>query len=415
MEKKDKIVLGLGCEYRVGEGGLNGNELIIGSTGSGKTMSISEPRILYSYEQSLVIPITKRELFNRYAPLLESRGYEVWDLNLAQPAISPMGYDPCRAVHSDLDVMNLAEVLVGGMSRYFGDGNADPYWSESTTSCLAAILGLTKHETKYNEKEFRFSDFLCNFNAMEITYKNGNFSSTLDRAFDFMAFDDEHAQAPRLWKTITGLSNRTASCIISMMNSAIDKFATTEVEAIFKNPVQIDIKELGKRKVALFITTSPVNASLKKLATILYSDIFKELFEEAQANGGSLTNRVHIIADDFACGSRIPRFDEYISVFRAAGISVSILLQSKSQLTTLYNLYAAHTIADNCDTIVFMGSLDIETCREISTRTGYSLEEILNMPIGKEIVVRRGESPIITERYPIFEDEIYKKEVLERG
>ena len=45
MEKKDKIILGLGCEYGVGEGGLNGNELIIGSTGSGKTKSISEPRI----------------------------------------------------------------------------------------------------------------------------------------------------------------------------------------------------------------------------------------------------------------------------------------------------------------------------------------------------------------------------------
>lgn len=415
MEKKDKIILGLGCEYRVGEGGLNGNELIIGSTGSGKTMSISEPRILYSYEQSLVIPITKRELFDRYAPLLETRGYEVWDLNLAQPAISPMGYDPCRAIHSDLDVMNLARNIAGDSDSRSLVGEMDPYWSEATTSCLAAILGLTKFETKYNQKEFSFADFLNNYKSLKVTYKNGIFTSSLDKAFDFMAFDDEHAQAPRLWNTIAGLSSKTASCIISMVNNAVDKFATLEVEGIFRNENQINIRELGQKKVALFITTSPVNSSLKKLATILYSDIFKELFEEAQVNGGILANRVHIIADDFACGSRIPRFDEYISVFRAAGISVSILLQSKSQLTTLYNPYAAHTIADNCDTIVFMGSLDIETCREISMRTGYSLEEILNMPIGKEIVVRRGGTPVVTERYPIFEDKIYKREVVERG
>lgn len=413
--KKDKIVLGVGCEYEVGEGGINGNELIIGSTGSGKTKSISEPRILYSYNQSLVIPITKRELFDQYAPLLESRGYEVWDLNFAQPAISPMGYDPCRAIHSDLDILNLAEVIVGGMSQFFGSGTPDPYWSESTTSVIAALLGLTKYDANYNKVEIRFNDFMKNYKKLEITYKGGTFTSNLDTAFDFIAFADENAQAPRLWSTITGLTSKTASCIISMVNAAIDKFATAEVETIFKNEKQVDIRELGRKKIALFITTSPVNSSLKKLATILYSDIFKELFEEAQANGGTLTNRVHIIADDFACGSAIPKFDEYISVFRAAGISISILLQSKSQLTTLYNPYAAHTIADNCDTIVFMGSLDIETCQEIAIRTGYSLEEILSMPIGKEIVVRRGGAPVITERYPIFEDKIYKKEVVERG
>lgn len=411
MKKKDKIILGEGCIYEVGEGGLNGNELIIGSTGSGKTKSISEPRILYSYEQSLVIPITKRELFHQYAPLLEKRGYEVWDLNIAQPEKSPMGYDPCRAIHSDLDILHLAEGLVAGASKMFGNGTPDPYWSESTTSVIAAMLGLTRYENEYRDIELKFSDFVKNYKHLKVEYLNGNFHSSLDESFDLMEIDCKESQAPRLWRTIRGLSSRTASCIMSMVNNSIDKFATPEIEEIFANPNQIEIRELGRKKVALFVTTSPVNKSMRKLVDILYADIFKVLFEEAQSNGGRLNNRVHLICDDFACGSQIPQFDEYISIFRAAGISATLLLQSKAQLTSVYSSYAARTITDNCDTIVFMGSLDIDTCEEISTRIDRPVDEVMNMPIGRVIVIRRGYTPVITERYPIFEDRIYRKEI----
>ena len=70
------------------------------------------------------------------------------------------------------------------------------------TSCLAAILGLTRFETKYNQKEFRFADFLNNYKSLKVTYKNGVFTSSLDKAFDFMAFDDENAQVSPMGKRI---------------------------------------------------------------------------------------------------------------------------------------------------------------------------------------------------------------------
>ena len=82
--------------------------------------------------------------------------------------------------------------------------------------------------------------------------------------------------------------------------------------------------------------------------------MFRTLFEAAEENADNcLKVPVHIICDDFACGSTINDFEEYISIFRAAGISVTLLLQSESQLSGMYGPIAATTIVNNCDTYVY--------------------------------------------------------------
>lgn len=404
----DYTCLGENCIYEVNKSEINGNELILGSTGSGKTMSISEPRILHTFHRSLVIPITKRTLYDKYAPILKERGYEIWDLNLEQPTLSKIGYDPCQNLHTELDILNLAKSIQGDSASYSLNGEMDPYWSESTISSIAAEIGLAWENSKIAKKNSTFLDVLFLHKYLEIKTSGSLCETNLDEFFDILYKYNKDSQAPRLWKTLRGNSPKTSACIYSMMNNALDKLCTKEIELLFSHKKQINIAELGKRKIALFITTSPVNKAIKKLTDILYGDIFRELFLEAGKNKGELKVPVHIICDDFACGSRIPHFDEYISAFRSLGISVTILLQSLSQLPSVYGPYAGKIIQNNCDTIVFLGSLDIETCKEISIRIGQSLEDILSMPIGKAVVSRRGQKTIITNRYPILEDELYK-------
>ena len=56
-----------------------------------------------------------------------------------------------------------------------------------------------------------------------------------------------------------------------------------------------------------------------------------------------------------------------------------------------------------------MGSMDLDTGRNISLRANRPLDEILYLPIGAEILFRRGQKPVFTQRYNIFENEMYKK------
>ena len=192
-----------------------------------------------------------------------------------------------------------------------------------------------------------------------------------------------------------------------MMNSVIDNFLAKK--ELFYKKSYFDARSLGKEKTALFIITKNTDKGSKRVCDLLYYNIFNALWELADENDGVLPVPVHIIADDFACGSTIPDFASHISVFRGMGISCMLLLQSLSQLEALYGSYDAQTIRDNCDTFVYLGGLNLETCRFFSEYTDIPVTDIVKMRTGQEIVVRRGQEPIIDNRYGIFKDSLYEE------
>jgi len=138
--------------------------------------------------------------------------------------------------------------------------------------------------------------------------------------------------------------------------------------------------------------------------------MFKQLFEYAESlPSGKLPIPVSVLADDFATGSRILNFSEYISILREKQISVMLLLQSEAQLERMYGYEDAVTIIDNCDTYVYMGGMNIKTCRSISERLNMPLDDVLYMPLGQEVIFRRGQRPILTQRYDVLHDKAYQK------
>lgn len=153
-----------------------------------------------------------------------------------------------------------------------------------------------------------------------------------------------------------------------------------------------------------------MNATLQNLMNVLYADMFRKLFETAERRSDfKLKVPVHIICDNFACGSKIADFADYISIFRAAGISVTVLLQSESQLESMYGQTEATTIINNCDTYVYMGGMDIITCQHIALRLNMPLSRVMSMPLEQVCVFRRGAEPVVASRYQILEDPIYRQ------
>ena len=49
----------------------------------------------------------------------------------------------------------------------------------------------------------------------------------------------------------------------------------------------------------------------------------------------------------------------------------------------------AITILDNCDSYVYLGGNNIDTAKSISIRLNVPVNEVLHMPVGREIVFRR--------------------------
>ena len=405
---RDKTCLAENAVYDVdfNKTGINQNELIVGATGSGKSWSCAYSRLAHILDSSVVIPISKNEIKNIFMPVFKERGYEIVEIDFTNPEKSKSGYDPMDWVNSDEDIIHLATSIVKAGGKSFSE---EPFWDNSAISMHAAEMGFLKLNEKDSGKRTTYADVIKLHKSIEI-YSTDRIHTNLDDSFNKLEKIYPNNQASQLWKTFKCNPIKTGSCIYTTLNSSIDKIFSKSICDLTKKDDRIDFKSIGERKTAVFITTSPFNMTLKNYVNILYSDLFRVLFEQAQqSDSGQLNVPVHIICDDFACGTRITGFEDYISIFRAAGISVSLLLQSESQLNTIYGEYAAQTIINNCDTYVYMGGMDPVTCRRISDRLNIPLHKVMDFPLEQVVVMRRGSKPIVSKRYQILKDEEYQK------
>lgn len=111
---KERVILGENCIYSTDcrETGLNNNVIVCGGSGSGKTMSVSEPRLLETKHSSMIATVTKRRIVKKYMPLFRERGYEILDLNFVDPMQSNCSYDPLEYIGSYSDITFLAQSIV---------------------------------------------------------------------------------------------------------------------------------------------------------------------------------------------------------------------------------------------------------------------------------------------------------------
>lgn len=406
VEYYDKLILGQDAEYTscCQVTGLNNNCLVVGSAGSGKTLSIVEPRLLEAYGSSLVVTLSKRRILDMYKPLLEKRGYKVLCLNFADVSTSTVGWDPLEAVkgRDEEDIAFLAQALVMANPDK-QHSYADPYWSSAATSLLTGIIAFVLE----TERHPSFSVVLDLLDRLNIDRDGDLTTTSLDRSFDSLARKKPGSYAVRCWKTFRELPIRTSLCVFSELNSSLDKVFPHRVRQQMTMNPKVDFVRMGMERTALFVVTSPVNPALHQIVNVFYSQLIKELFELAELQANGLPVPVHMIFDDFATGARIHDFSEIISCSRAARISFMLLLQSESQLQQMYGASAAQNIEDNCDTIIFLGGNNIETAAHMGTRANIPTEEMLSLPLGWEYVFRRGEEPLFTERYATLDDSRY--------
>lgn len=406
--KADRRIFGQGAVFSsdCGVTGLNNNVVVCGGSGSGKTVSVSEPLLLNTLNTSLIVTVTKRRLIDKYIPLFAGRGYKTEVIDFVDPEKCTKVFDPLSYVKNEADVVFLANSVVRSNPKR-GSFGRDEYWENAAVSLLTAEIGLSIQKFGL----LSMPSVLSVNSNLRIYEKGDGIETTLDTMFD--EIEEEMGAdyyAVRCWHTFKDLPRSTAGCVYSTLNSILDTLFTSSLKEMMMKENYLCFENIANEKTVLFVYTSAVNPALNCFSNMFYSYVIKELFEYGeQLPEGRLPVPVHLLCDDFATGSPILNFPEYISIFREKGISATLLVQSESQIEKMYDRQDAVTIINNCDTYVYMGGMDIRTAENVSKRLNAPLEDILYMPIGKVIVFRRGQKPIVTERYNIKENPLYKR------
>ncbi|MCM1480134.1 MAG: type IV secretory system conjugative DNA transfer family protein, partial [Muribaculaceae bacterium] len=195
------------------------------------------------------------------------------------------------------------------------------------------------------------------------------------------------------------IAERMWSSIVEFANRALEPFDFEEARTIFENPKSFDISKLGTEKTALFLNVSDTDRTFDNLINVFYTQALQILCSFADSNiCGRLKVPVRIIMDDFAASGNIPDFDKIISTIRSRDISVSLILQSMTQLESMYSPAEATTIVNNCDHIIYLGSQDLETANFIGNRIFKTPDEVLCIPRDKAVVITTGEKAVIADK-----------------
>ena len=382
--------------------GLANHDLIIGPTGGGKTRSYVLPNLLSSQE-SFIVTDTKGSLRRQVGGILERRGFRVLELDFTNLMHSPWGYNPLRFIRWDgdrqcwneQDIITVAAALVPVTSR------TDPFWDLSARNYAEALIGYTLDNLPREEHT------LVSVAKLFAEAETG----ILDELMREYCTICPDSFAAMRWKFFQGgrKADKTYSSILAILSQKLSNYSFGGVQQLFTNQNQIDFAAISQEPTAVFVHVSDCDFSLQNLTSLFYTQALQMLIAEADSlPDNRLQIPVRLYLDDFA-NLIIPDMDKTISVIRSREISVSIVLQSITQLEGLYDHDKAMTIIDNCDHLLYLGGQSVETARFISTKANKPASAILNLPLGKAWLFERGNSPREVKKYDLTRHPLYRQ------
>lgn len=272
----------------------NLNVLVIGGSGAGKTRFYCKPNIMQA-NTSFVILDPKGEQLRDTGHLLEEEGYEIRVLDLINMDRSHC-YNPFVYLRNDNDVQRLVTNLFKATTPKGAQTN-DPFWDTAAQMLLLALMFYLLYEAPGDEQNFAM--VMEMIRAGEVDEVN-KLPSALDNLFNDLRKTDPYHIALKYYDAYHTGAAKTIQSIQITLASRLEKF---NLESLAKLTItdEMDLEQLGEKKYAIFALIPDNDTSFNFLVSMLYTQLFQQLFEVADKKyGGSLPIHVHFLMDEFA-------------------------------------------------------------------------------------------------------------------
>ena len=415
----------------------NKNIIVIGGSGSGKTRYFVKPNLMQAHRDSnisYVVTDPKGTIIVECGKMLVKSGYTVKVLNTINFAKS-MHYNPFHYIRSEKDILKLVNTIIAN-TKGEGEKSSEDFWVKAERLLYCALIGFIYYEAP--EEEQNFSTLLEFLNASETREEDETFQNAVDLMFEELEEEDPEHFAVRQYKKYKMAAGKTSKSILISCGARLAPFDIAELREIMSYD-EMELDMIGDRKTAMFVIISDTDDTFNFVVAIMYTQLFNLLCDKADdVHHGRLPYHVRLLLDEFANIGQIPKFDKLIATIRSREISASIILQSKSQLKTIYK-DAAEVIEGNCDTMLFLGGKEPSTLKEISEFLGKETIDLYNtsdtrgqgrsygmnyQKTGKDLMTRdelsvmdgtkcilqlRGVRPFFSNKYDITKHKRYKE------
>ena len=383
---------------------------------------------------SYVVTDPKGTIVVECGKMLVRAGYKLKVLNTINFAKS-MHYNPFHYIRTEKDILKLVNTIIAN-TKGEGEKSSEDFWVKAERLLYCALIGYIYYEAP--EEEQNFATLLEFLNASEAREDDEEFKNAVDCLFEDLEAEDPEHFAVRQYKKYKLAAGKTAKSILISCGARLAPFDIAELREIMSYD-EMELDKLGDRRTAMFVIISDTDDTFNFVVAIMYTQLFNLLCDKADdVYNGRLPYHVRLLLDEFANIGQIPKFDKLIATIRSREISASIILQSQSQLKTIYK-DAAETIIGNCDTLLFLGGKEGSTLKEISETLGKETIDLYNtsdtrgqgrsyglnyQKTGKELMSRdelavmdgtkcilqlRGVRPFFSNKYDITKHKRYKE------
>ena len=345
------------------------HNLIIGSTGSGKTQMTVQPliKVLAKKGESMIITDPKGELYEENGEELRERGYNVVILNFRDPQ-KGSGWNPLTLPYElykngNKDKANeLIDDLAANILYDENAQNQDPFWEKTSADYFSGItLALFEDAT---EEEIN----LNSVNTFTTVGEEKSGPSTFVQKYFNMK--DHNSPAYTSASSTLIAPNETKGSILSVFKQKLRPFAARENISEMLSHSDFDMKDIGKKKTAVFIIIQDEKKTYHSLVTIFLKQCYETLIDVAQENGGELAYRTNFILDEFANMPPLKDITTMITAARSRKIRFTMIVQNLGQLKQVYGEHDAETIRGNCGNLIYLLSTELASLEEISKLCG---------------------------------------------
>ena len=392
------------------------HNLIIGSTGSGKTEMLVQPmvKLLAKSHQSMIITDPKGEIYERNANELREKGYNIVLLNFRDPqkgnCWNPLALPYSLYKEGNSDKANeLLDDLAMNILYDEKSQNADPFWEKTSADYFAGLALALFDDAK--EAEINLNTINLMTTVGEEKFRNTTYIK------EYFSYKDQASPAYVNVSSTLMAPSDTKSSILSVFKQKIKLFSSRENLSEMLSHSDFDMKDIGRSKTAVFIVVQDEKKTYHSLVTIFIKQVYETLIDVAQESGGKLPFRTNFILDEFANMPPLKDVTTMVTAARSRAIRFSFIIQNFAQLYQVYGKENGETIKGNCGNIVYLISSELAALEELSKMCGEkkskekektsstplaTVSDLQRLPKWTIVVLRLRKMPFKTKLTPNF-------------
>jgi len=391
------------------------HNLVIGSTGSGKTENLVFPmvNILAKHGESVIITDPKGEIYKKTAKNLQDRGYKIIVLNFREPSKgnswNPLAlpYQYYKEGNKDKATELLNDVALNIL--YDPNNKGEPFWEKSASDYFSGLAyGLFQDA---NESEVNLNSINYISTVGEERYATSNYIK------EYFNLKGAESTAYIFASNTINAPSDTKGGILSTFREKIRKFSTQENLSEMLSHSDFDMRDIGKGKTAVFMIIHDEKKTYHSLMTIFIKQCYETLIDVAQENGGKLPYRTNFILDEFQNMPPLNDVDSMVSAARSRDIRFTFIIQNFAALNDVYGENVAQVIKGNCGNLIYLISTELKALEEISKMCGevkskekdktasvplVTVSDLQKLKMGEAIIIRLRMNPFKTKYTPNF-------------